>query len=89
MLVERGAYDAFMDALAQVFTSFWPKGALHSDAEGGKIINSKHFERLKALVKSTKGNVVLGGQIEEDGMRIAPMVVADVTSDDPLMTEYV
>ena len=49
MLVERNAYEAYLDGLRQVFTAFWPKGALHPEAQWGKMINSRHFERVRAL----------------------------------------
>lgn len=89
VLVDRRIYVAFLDSLREVFALFWPKGALHPDAEWGKMINGKHFQRVKNLVTASKGTVLLGGEVEEEGLRIAPTIVVDVRPEDPLMVEEI
>lgn len=51
----------------------------------GKIINERHFNRLKNLM--TKGNFYLGGK--DNGIKIEPTVITDVTLNDPIMKEEI
>lgn len=51
----------------------------------GKIINEKHFQRLKGLIDSTK--VVIGGKFNEKTCQIAPTVMDNVTEQDAVMGE--
>lgn len=53
----------------------------------GKIINEKHFNRLKGLLDSEK--TVFGGECDSEGLRIAPTVMNNVTSSDAVMGEEI
>ena len=53
----------------------------------GKIVNEKHFVRLKGLINEEK--VVCGNEFDEAGCRIAPTVMTDVTWDDAVMQEEI
>ena len=50
-----------------------------------KIINQKHFERLKNLIQS--GHVIYGGRYHEETNKIALTLMDRVTWDDPVMQE--
>ena len=52
----------------------------------GKIVNQKHFERLKGLIDNNK--VIFGG-ISNDKMQICPTVLKDVTWEDAVMQEEI
>ena len=53
----------------------------------GKIINSKHYERLCGLINSNK--VVHGGETNPDTLQIAPTVMDNVTWEDAVMQEEI
>ena len=53
----------------------------------GKIINSKHFERLCRLIDKNK--VVAGGEINNKTNQISPTVMDNVTMDDLVMGEEI
>lgn len=53
----------------------------------GKIINKKHFNRLKGLINPEK--TVLGGTCDEETERIEPTVMTDVTWEDAVMGEEI
>ena len=53
----------------------------------GKIINEKHFQRIRGLIDPSK--VVLGGQSNPDSLQIAPTVMDHVTWDDAVMQEEI
>ena len=53
----------------------------------GKIINEKHFKRLKGLMDKDK--IVCGGDMDEKALRIAPTVMDNVTWSDAVMKEEI
>ena len=53
----------------------------------GRIINQKHFDRIRALIDEKK--VYCGGEVREKELRIAPTVLDGVTWDDAVMQEEI
>lgn len=53
----------------------------------GKIINEKHFKRLRGLMDPDK--IVWGGKAEEETLQIEPTVMDGVTFDDAVMQEEI
>ena len=58
-----------------------------NNSDYGKIINSKHFERLCGLINKEK--VVHGGETSPDTLQIAPTVMDNVTWEDAVMQEEI
>ena len=57
------------------------------NADYGKIITEKHFERICALIDREK--VVCGGEADATACRIAPTVMDNVTFEDAVMQEEI
>jgi aldehyde dehydrogenase (NAD+) len=57
------------------------------NADYGKIINQKHFDRICALIDPSK--VAFGGATQPESCRIEPTVLDRVTWDDPVMQEEI
>ena len=53
----------------------------------GKIVNEKHFNRLKGLIDKEK--TVCGGGLDEENNRIEPTVMVDVSWEDAVMGEEI
>ena len=53
----------------------------------GKIVNEKHFNRLKGLINEEK--TVCGGGLDEENNRIEPTVMVDVSWEDAVMGEEI
>ncbi|MCD8022941.1 MAG: aldehyde dehydrogenase, partial [Lachnospiraceae bacterium] len=53
----------------------------------GKIINRKHYDRIRGLIDPAK--VVVGGNADPDTLQIEPTVMDDVTFDDQVMQEEI
>ena len=53
----------------------------------GKIINKKHFDRIRGLIDPVK--VIHGGGVWEETNRIAPTVLDDVTWEDAVMQQEI
>ena len=57
------------------------------NADYGKIINEKHFERILSLIDNNK--VVIGGGFDKDTLQIEPTVMDNVTFEDAVMGEEI
>lgn len=58
-----------------------------SNPDYGRIVNRKHFDRIKGLIDPDK--VVTGGNRNGDTLQIAPTVLTDVTWEDAVMQEEI
>ncbi|KAF7371198.1 Aldehyde dehydrogenase [Mycena sanguinolenta] len=86
VLVPRVHQDAFIAAIKESCSQFFPDGSLASDSIS-RIVSPEHHSRLMDLLKRTKGEVVLGGKSQ--GLRIEITVVKNVLADDSLMEEEI
>lgn len=78
--------DALVAELAkQMRLQFGEKPLLN--AQYGKLINEKHFARVRALIDPAK--VVCGGEADEAALRLAPTLMQDVTFGDAVMGEEI
>ncbi len=85
LFVHKSVKQALLDALADAIEEFFGAEPL-TGGELPKIVNEKHFKRLKALMKKEK--VAIGGG--DDGKeRIAPTVLDEVSPNSPIMREEV
>ncbi len=69
----------------QIIAQFGEKPLQNADF--GKIINKKHFDRLCSLINKNK--VVHGGKSDENSLKIEPTVLDNVTFDDAVMCEEI
>ncbi|KAL1725747.1 Aldehyde/histidinol dehydrogenase [Schizophyllum commune] len=83
ILVPKAHQDAFVAAVKKAYAQFYPEGALHESATLTGVHPTAR-DRLKGLIASTQGELVVGGREGEDG-RIEPAVVKNVRVDDALM----
>ena len=58
-----------------------------SNPDYGKIINRKHFDRIRGLIDPHK--VVIGGTVSEETLQIAPTVLDNVTWEEAVMQEEI
>ncbi|MGO1231167.1 aldehyde dehydrogenase family protein [Glutamicibacter arilaitensis] len=81
-----GDSSELIGRLGQAITSFYGKEPLtHPDF--GRIVSRKHFERLLSMFE--QGEVVFGGEYDEDTLRIAPSIMRNVDLEGSLMTEEI
>lgn len=68
------------------YATFYPDGPENSDSLS-RIVSQKHAARIKGLLDKTKGEIVLGGQVDVEKKYVAPTIVNNVSADDSLMSE--
>jgi aldehyde dehydrogenase (NAD+) len=86
ILCERSIKDEFIIAVLSEIKKQYGDDPLNNK-DYGKIINSKHFERLCGLIDDKK--VVIGGNTNKATCQIAPTVMDNVTDDDAVMAEEI
>ena len=86
ILCEKSIKDEFVaEAVKQIRQQFGQKPLENKDY--GKIVNEKHFARLRGLIDPNK--VVVGGEADPDSCKIAPTVMDNVTYEDAVMGEEI
>ncbi len=86
VLVDERVHDAFLERVRQEITRMFGEKPLENPA-WGKIVNEKHFERLKGLIDPAK--VVVGGGSDPATLQIEPTVLDGVDADDAVMGEEI
>jgi aldehyde dehydrogenase (NAD+) len=86
LLIHKNVRDAFVNEVKKVLDHFYPAGAL-DDEEYPRIINQKHFDRLRNLMQD--GKILLGGKLDEVRLKIEPTLLEDVSWDRAIMREEI
>ncbi|KAM3311653.1 hypothetical protein ACQJBY_031962 [Aegilops geniculata] len=76
-----------VNSLKRVLERFYGEDPLQS-ADLSRIVSVRHFERLAKLIddKEVAAKIQLGGQTDQEQLKIAPTVLVDVPLDTELMT---
>lgn len=59
------------------------------ESGGMRIVNSRQFDRLASLIKTTTGSIRTGGHVDASTLTIEPTVILDPAPDDPLMADEI
>ncbi len=86
LLVHREVKDRFMERLTHHIKEFYGEDPGKSK-DYSRIINSRHLERLRGLMKH--GKKVIGGKVNEKDLYIAPTIFEDVNLNHPIMQEEI
>ncbi|KAG0215253.1 Aldehyde dehydrogenase [Mortierella sp. GBA30] len=89
VLVTAKAEAKFVAALKQAFSELYGSNP-QTSTDYARIVNNRHFHRLtKVLNENQSGEIVIGGQTDENDLYIAPTVIANVDRDDKLMEDEI
>lgn len=84
--VHDDVYESFVKKLKQTIQSFFGKNPLDSP-DFGRIINTRHVDRIAALLAQDEAKITVGGTVIRDELYIAPTIVENVTWQDAVMQE--
>ncbi|KAJ8105899.1 hypothetical protein OPT61_g9899 [Boeremia exigua] len=84
--VDREIMPAFIEEMRNCLKEFYPNGVRNSP-DYGRIVNQRQFQRIKKMLDSTNGEVVIGGTTDEDELFIEPTVVVVQSMDDSLLRD--
>ncbi|ROW10050.1 hypothetical protein VPNG_06519 [Cytospora leucostoma] len=87
ILVEREVLDQFIKHLNDAYKHWFPNGAKASP-DYARVVNERHFLRIKKMVDDTKGKIVLGGEpTDQSELFISPTAVLVDSTDDSMVRE--
>ncbi|KAF3760879.1 aldehyde dehydrogenase [Cryphonectria parasitica EP155] len=86
VLVEREVVDDFIKGLTAAFRDFFPNGPKESP-DLARVVNERHFLRMKNMLDETKGRIVMGGQMDQSDLFIAPTAVLVNSVEDSMMVQ--
>ena len=86
VLVNEDIKGEFIKYLKDEIISQFGKDPI-GNADYGKIINEKHFVRLRSLLENE--DIVIGGYCDEDKLKIEPTILNNVTMESPCMKEEI
>jgi aldehyde dehydrogenase (NAD+) len=94
VMVHESVAKRFTDALVREISAMYnPRGTgFENNPEFPRIINARHFERIKGLIDDAKAKGAkfeIGGEYRAEDRYIAPSVVTGVTEDMRLMKEEI
>ncbi|THH00936.1 hypothetical protein EW026_g1673 [Hermanssonia centrifuga] len=88
VLIPRDAQDHFIQEVQDIYKTFYPTDPATSDSYS-RIISEGHTARIKRYIDETKGEIIIGGEVDVGKKYIAPTVVKNVPFDDSLMDEEI
>ena len=86
ILCDESIRESLVSAIKKEITLQFGSKSLENP-DYGKIVNEKHFNRLKGLINKEK--TVWGGKSDEKEQRIEPTVMIDVSWEDSVMGEEI
>ncbi len=84
--VEESVKERFVELLKEEISKQFGSDPLLNESYG-KIINQKHFDRIRGLIDPDK--VVYGGRFDAGTLKIEPTVMDNVTLEDAVMQEEI
>ncbi|KAL2171571.1 hypothetical protein VTG60DRAFT_2404 [Thermothelomyces hinnuleus] len=86
ILIDKDIVPTFITHLNQAYKDMFPNGAKASP-DLARIVNQRHFQRIKKMLDNTKGKIVMGGAMDESENYIEPTAVLVDSVDDSMMQE--
>ncbi|KAK5164890.1 Hexadecenal dehydrogenase [Saxophila tyrrhenica] len=86
ILIDHDVLPEFIRQLELALVEFQPKGA-QGNSDYGKIINERQWLRLKEMLDSTSGKILLGGNTDRSTLFFEPTVVQVSSPDDSLLKD--
>ncbi len=86
--VHRDVERAFLDALREQVSKRYGDDP-RTSPDFGRMVNSRHAERVRALLDAGGFDVELGGEVDVEGRYVAPTVLRGVARESAVMTEEI
>lgn len=86
LLVQKGAKAELFEHMKKYIKQFYGDNPCNND-DFPRIINIKHFHRLKGLLSN--GKIITGGNSDEAFLKIAPTILDNIRWSDEIMQEEI
>jgi aldehyde dehydrogenase (NAD+) len=88
VLIKKGMEEKLIQHMKEAIKEFFPDGFLNTSSFS-RIVNKNHFKRIKGLMDSAGGEVVIGGEVNEEEKFISLTVILNPKEDAPIMKEEI
>ena len=88
ILAHEHIYDDFIYELKNTIKDFYGED-IKNNKEFGRIINSKHMNRLNNILEKDKDKIIVGGEVDFEQRYISPTIMKDVTLYDAIMEDEI
>lgn len=88
ILCTKEVQDRFVDAARKVLKE-WYGDEPQKSPDLCRIVNSRHFSRLQALLDANKEKVSIGGTYDANDRYIEPTIMSSVTANDKIMQDEI
>lgn len=88
LLCSKEVEDNFVRECRQVLRDYYGSNPQQS-SDLARIINKKHFYRIRKYLAETGGTVVIGGDHDEEDLWIEPTVIVGVDPNEPIMCDEI
>ncbi len=85
-LVDQEVLPGLLEHMKEALKQFHPAGA-EGNTDYSHIINDRQWQRLKDMLDSTKGKVLIGGKTDRSTLFFEPTIVQVESADDPLLKD--
>ncbi|KAI8930792.1 hypothetical protein NX059_011816 [Plenodomus lindquistii] len=86
IFIDRQMVPAFVQEIKNALADFYPQGVRNSP-DFGRIVNQRQFHRLKKMLDSSNGKIIVGGTMDEADLFIEPTVVQVDNISDSLVSD--
>ena len=86
ILVDETVLPELQLQLQTALHEFHPKGA-EGNADYGKVVNTRQWDRLKTMLDSTSGEILIGGKTDRETLFFEPTVVKVSSASDSLLKD--
>jgi beta-apo-4'-carotenal oxygenase len=86
IMVDREILPAFVEQLKIALKEFYPKGQ-RSSPDYGRIVNNRNFLRIKKMVDDSKGELLIGGEMDESDNFIGTTVLLVKDEKDSMIVD--
>lgn len=73
-LIDREVLPSFVAEMKKALKDFYPNG-VRASQDYGRIVNNRQWNRLKKMLDSTSGKIIIGGATNEEDCFIEPTVI--------------
>jgi len=88
ILVHKYIKERFIEKLKSTVVSFYGEDASKS-SDYGRIVNSRQFERLAAIIQKDKNKIIYGGHSNAGTLYIEPTIIDKVNWQDAVMQDEI
>lgn len=88
VLCTKEVQDAFVDSARKQIKE-WYGAEPKASPDLTRVVNERNFLRLKQLLETTKAEVAVGGDTDQEQLYIAPTILTGVAAEDPVMQDEI